>query len=222
MKTIKITFNDNSFSDEIKVKEITLKSEFDYDSEYKIRCEENNLYFKSKKEIDDFFEKTKRYNPNEFSIYFLKNENKSWGNSTFYELQSLKSLLLNFHWLQLSILNYKELDIKKMFYDEFIIDWNYNENSQNFIYLLKQSYTSDISNKKFLNKLIELNLLCKITLEIEEQVYNNYFIPLLTPGVNIEYFKSDFDNSGNITNRFWKNLLDEKSIRINNWLKNRY
>ncbi|KAF0204712.1 MAG: hypothetical protein FD170_137 [Bacteroidetes bacterium] len=222
MKRIEIIYNDNSFTEKPHVKSIYLDSKFDYKSNYKVSSEGKEIVFDSKNDIDNFFEKTKGLNPNEMSLYLLRFGYSNWEKASFYEMQSLKSILLCYHWLELSISNSEDLDVNKMFYDEFIVDWNYKINPQNTIYLLKKEYIEKEGQLIYLQRLLELNLLCKINLFIGGEPLINYFIPLLTPGVKLEYFKSNFDLHGNDSNKLWKKLLEDKSTRIGNWLKNRF
>lgn len=222
MKSIDITYNNNSFTLPPIVQEISLQSEFNYQSSYVIQSGNKVIDFKTRTDIIDFLEKIKGLNPNEISLFLLRNNYTDWNNSTFYEVQALKSLLLTFHWLDLSISNYEDLDVENIFYNEFIIDWSYHSNPQNTIYLLKKEYTSNLGFENHLQKLLELTLLCKIKLTFPHKTLDNFFIPLLTPGINAGLFKSAFDENGSKTNILWKNILNERSLRINDWLKNRF
>jgi hypothetical protein len=222
MKRINITYNDNSFTQSPSIKNIFLEGTFVYPSNFIIKSGETTTSFNSRDNLISLFEKTKGLNPNELQLYLLKNGFENWENSSFYEIQALKSILLCFHWMDLSISNEEDLDINKVLYNEFIIDWNYQINPQNSIYLLQKKYTQEEKYIHKLNKLLEINLLCKITITTEKQCFNNYFIPLLTPGVNVDYYKNKSDLNGIETNNLWRLLLKEKSIRINYWLKNRF
>ena len=222
MKRINIAYNDNSFTQGPSIKNISLEGTFIYPSSFTIKSGQTTITFNTRNKLNHLFEKTRGLNPNEFQLYLLKNGFASWENSSFYEMQALKSILLCFHWMDLSISNENDLDIDKVLYDEFIIDWNYQVNPQNAIYLLQKKYTQHEKYNNQLKRLLELNLLCKITISIDQEHLDNYFIPLLTPGVKLEYYKNDSDLSGIETNNLWKTLLKEKSRRINYWLKNRF
>ena len=89
--------------------------------------------------------------------FYERNYNK-WANANFYEQQAFKSLVLIYHWLELSLSNPNDLDVRNNLYNEFIVDWNYTPGSQNTIYLISENNVNNDINITLLNQLVKLNL----------------------------------------------------------------
>ncbi|KFF22916.1 hypothetical protein [Chryseobacterium sp. JM1] len=222
MNKIEINYNIESFSSKeynnghIKIQ--IAKNVFE-----KISLESNveNIVFENRFELVSLFEKIRGTDTNSLTIKFYEKKFFKWAKANFYEQQAFKSLLLIYTWLELSLMNPNDLDIKKGFFNEFIIDWNFKPQSQHSIYLLNESVIIP-NNFIYLDKLLELNLLNRIEITLEDKILKNYFIPLLTPGVSLEYFISDFDKNGQKTQRLWKQILKDRDYRIQTWVNNRF
>lgn len=216
MIKIEIIFNSNSFKEDYNEKKIILESS----ENLNIFSDIENISFNNRNELKSLFDNVKGTDTNSLKVVFYEKNLIKWANAKYYEQQALKSMGLIYDWLELGLLNPDDIDISKNFFNEFIIDWNYKPGNQNSLYLIDSRYTQNLKNIDSLNKLVQLNLLCKVILN--NGAYENYFIPLMTPGVPIEYFKTAKDLSGNATQKIWKNLLSERSLRIDSWLKNRF
>lgn len=222
MQKIKIIFNRESFKEPFKEDEITLISSFQYNDKITIQSNIEDIIFKNRNDLINFFDRTRGSSINNLKIRFYEEGFIKWAHANFYELQSFKSLLLLYKWLELGLTDYENITIKKNFYNDFVVDWNYTPSLQNTIYLIDEKYINDSKNRDLLHVLLKLNLLCKIILSTNTKEYINYFIPLLTPGVPLEYFKSKNDSTGINANRLWKELLKDRDIRLNTWVKNRF
>ncbi|MBB4801667.1 hypothetical protein ACHRV1_25040 [Flavobacterium aquidurense] len=222
MQNITVTFNKESFNRDSVTDSIKLCSTFKYDDPIEIHSSIQNLNFKNRNELIAVFEKIRGTEVNDLKLKFFELDYREWALANFYEQQAFKSLVLIYHWLELSLSNPHDLDVKTNLYNEFIVDWNYTPRVQNTIYLINENYIIDSGNKPLLEKLVDVNLLCRINIVTELEQLTNYFIPLLTPGVSIEYLKSNSDSDGSKTNKLWKTLLNERNKRINNWVTNRF
>lgn len=222
MQNIKVTFNKESFNTDSIIDSIKLCSSFKYDDPIEIESSVQNLNFNNRNELIAVFEKIRGAEANDLKLKFFELDYREWARANFYQQQAFKSLVLIYHWLELSLSNPKDLDVKTNLYNEFIVDWNYTPRVQNTIYLINENYTIDSENKPLLEKLVDVNLLCRINIVTELKELTNYFIPLLTPGVSTEYLKSKSDFDGSKTNKLWKTLLNERNKRINNWVTNRF
>lgn len=222
MTEIEILFNTESYISEYIEGSIKLRSTFKYNEKIEIQSKIENISFENRNELMKLFEKLRGCATNNLKLKFYENNYLKWANANFYEQQTFKSLVLIYHWLELSLSNPEDLDVKNNFYNEFIIDWNYTPSYQNTIYLISEKYNKNPETLKLLNSLVKVNLLCKIQITTNSETYSNYFIPLLTPGVPIDYYKTEFDKDGLKTYELWKNLLKEKDIKIKNWVTNRF
>ncbi|MGG7469663.1 hypothetical protein ACVVIH_04000 [Chryseobacterium arthrosphaerae] len=222
MQKIKIIFNKESFKEPFKEEEITLISSFQYNDKITIQSNIEDITFKNKNELTDFFNRIRGSDINNLKLKFYEEKFIKWAHADFYEQQTFKSLLLLYKWLEPGLTGHENTNIKRNFYNEFVVDWNYTPTIQNTIYLIDEKYMADVKNTELLNVLLKLNLLCKIILSTNTKDYINYFIPLLTPGVPLEYFKSNNDSTGMNANRLWKELLKDRDIRLNTWIKNRF
>ncbi len=222
MTEIEITFNSGSYISTYIEDSIKLKSSFKHNEKIQIESKIENIVFENRYDLLQLFEKLRGCDNNNLKLKFYENNYLKWANANFYEQQTFKSLVLIYHWLELSLANPEDLDIKKNFYNEFIVDWNYTPGLQNTIFLIPENYIKNIETKKFLNNLVKVNLLCRVTITNHKETFQNYFIPLLTPGVPIEYYKTEFDIDGIKTFELWKKLLKDKDIRIKNWVTNRF
>lgn len=222
MKKIEITYNTESFNSR-EYSEGFVRLNFTEDSREKFDLESNveNIVFKNRFELVSLFEKVRGTDTNSLKLKFYENRLLKWAEANFYEQQAFKSLLLIYTWLELSLMNPDDLDIKKGFFNEFVVDWNFKPQSQQTIYLLNES-TVTPDNNKYLERLLQLNLLNKIEIIFENKNFKNYFIPLLTPGVSLEYFISNFDSTGHKTQRLWKQILKDRDYRIQTWVTNRF
>lgn len=216
MIKIEIIFNSNSFSEDYIERKIILESS----NRINIISDVENITFDNRRELMSLFDNVKGTDTNSLKVVFYEKNLIKWANATYYEQQALKSMGLLYDWLELGLSNPDDIDVSKNIYNEFIVDWNYKPGNQNSLYLIDKKYTNSFSKINSLNKLVELNLLCKVILNNGD--YENYFIPLMTPGVPFEYFKTNTDKSGSATQKIWKDLLRERSIRIDSWLKNRF
>lgn len=225
MQKIEILFNKASFQEQFEEEEIVLMSSFQHNDTITIRSNVEDIVFKNRNDIADFFDGIRGTHTNNLQIKFYERGFKEWANANFYEQQSFKSLLLLYKWLENSLSNEiitVNIGIKKNFYNEFVVDWNYTPNFQNTIYLIDEKYINDYKNIELLDVLLKLNLLCKVNLSTKTKEYSNYFIPLLTPGVPLEYFKSKNDSTGLSANKLWKELLKDREIRLSTWVTNRF
>jgi len=222
MSKIEIRFNSESFNSEFVEESLKLISSFKYNEIIKIESPIQDIVFRDRNELLALFEGIRGSDINSLKIKFYEHNYIKWANANFYEQQAFKTIVLIYHWLELSMANPNDLDIKTNLFNEFIVDWNYTPGNQNTIYLIAENYNKDPETVKLLDKLVKVNLLSKLTVEINNYSYSNYFIPLLTPGVPLEFFKSSFDINGINTNKLWKNLLRDREIRVKNWFNNRF
>ena len=222
MQNVTVTFNKESFTIDSIIDSIKLCSTFKYDDPIEIHSSVQNLNFNNRNEFLEVFEKIRGAKVNDLKLKFFELDYREWARANFYEQQAFKSLVLIYHWLELSLLNPNDLDVKMNLYNEFILDWNYTPGVQNTIYLINENYTIDSENKPLLEKLVDVNLLCRINITTELKELTNYFIPLLTPGVSIEYLRSKSDSDGSKTNKLWKTILNERNKRMSNWVTNRF
>lgn len=222
MMKIEITFNKESYISDYLEETITMISSFKYNEEIKILSSVDEIIFSNRKELIDLFEQLRGTDNESLKLKFYENNLIKWAKANFYEQQAFKSLMLIYHWLELALGNPGDLDVKKNFYNEFIVDWNYRPGFQSTIFLLPEKYSKDSKKQQLLNNLISINLLCKIKIHKTDEVIENYFIPILTPGVPIDYYKTNFDPDGLKSYNLWKELLDHRNYRIKSWVDNRF
>jgi len=222
MIKIEIIFNKESYISQYQEEIITMSSSFKYNEEIKITSSFDEIVFSNRKQLIDLFEQLRGTDNEVLKLKFYENNLLNWAKANFYEQQTFKSLVLIYHWLELALGNPNDLDVKKNFYNEFIVDWNYRPGFQNTIFLLPEKYVKDSTKIQLLNNLITVNLLCKIKIYRVNDVIENYFIPILTPGVPIDYYKNDFDPEGLKSYNLWRELLADRDYRIKSWTDNRF
>lgn len=222
MEKVTITFNKEPFNKNYDEENIELQSSFKYNDKIFIKSKIENIEFSDRSDLINLFEKIRGTDVNSLKLKFYERNYNKWANANFYEQQAFKSLVLIYHWLELSLSNPNDLDVRNNLYNEFIVDWNYTPGSQNTIYLISENNVNNDINITLLNQLVKLNLLCKIIVTINKKELQNYFIPPLTPGIPLKYFKSEYDLNGLNTNKLWKNLLKERDLKIKNWVTNRF
>lgn len=222
MARIEIIFNRESFNKPYKEEIVSLVRTSKPKEIFKIDSKIEPIILNSRTELISLFEKIRGCETNNLKLKFLEIKYNKWANAGYYEQQAFKSLLLIYHWLELSLVNPDDLDVSKNLFDEFIVDWNYTPDFQNTLYLIEQKHSANKETVDLLNVLVEKNLLCKLKIFVQNKNYLNYFIPLMTPGVSAVQMQSKFDNSGHKTNELWQLLLKEKNLRIKNWVNNRF
>lgn len=222
MIKIEIIFNKESYLSQYQEESIIMTSTFKYNDEIKITSPIDEIVFSNRKKLIDLFEQLRGTDNEGLKLKFYENNLLKWARANFYEQQAFKSLVLIYHWLELALENPNDLDVKKNFYNEFIVDWNYSPKFQNTIFLLPEKYTKQSKKEQFLNNLVAANLLCKINIYRVNDIIENYFIPALTPGVPIDYYKTDFDPDGLKSYNLWKELLNDRDYRIKSWINNRF
>jgi hypothetical protein len=222
MTNIEIIFNKESYIANYVEESIKLISSFKYNEEIKIESIIEDIIFPNRHELIKLFEKLRGSDNSNLKLKFYESNLMKWANANFYEQQSFKSLVLIYHWLELALSNPEDLDVKKNLYNEFIVDWNFSPGFQNTIFLIPEKYLQKSDQVNLLDNLVTVNLLCKIIITNKKTRYVNYFIPLLTPGVPIDYYKTEFDKDGLKSHELWKSLLEDRDIRIKNWVNNRF
>jgi hypothetical protein len=137
------------------------------------------------------------------------------------EINLLKALFLIYNWIELPMTDPIEMNLEQRIYDDFIIDYTGKPESQEDVYFIDKKHITSANLPK-IQRLIDLNLLVKATIEVGNNNYETYFIPLLKPGIPKKYFETEFDISGVETNNLWKSILFDRDLRIKNWINNRY
>ncbi len=147
----------------------------------------------------------------------------SFFNKSLTEVSLFKALFLIYNWVEIAFTDAYAVSIGSKIYNEFIIDYNNQVGSQQDIYFIRKELITN-SNKIYLNKLIEVNLLVKLNM-LGGDTFGNfetYFIPLIKPGVSRDYFTSQQDPTGEKSYTFWKKILADRDARLNSWMKNRF
>jgi len=230
MIKLKVSGNKHSFQlyEKVELINIELKSNFKTTPNSPITISYNNshLTFENRKHIIRFIKEIRgggkdkliltltRFKANNEFIATIENKKTT-------EIGLIKSIFLIYHWIELYVSNPKDLDVKKQIFDEFIIDWTNQPESQNDIYFIKEKHITKV-NIRMINRLVELNLLASFKIIYPEG--NNiqaYFIPLIKPGVSKEHFKSLQDETGNENYNFWKTILEDRDKRITKWINTR-
>ncbi|KAF2340799.1 hypothetical protein [Flavobacterium tistrianum] len=137
------------------------------------------------------------------------------------EIELIKSVFLIYGWLDLLFKSPYDQRIESLIYNQFLVDLTNKIEPQKDIYFIDKKY-DDKKYHHFINRLIDLNLLAKITITSQGQNYNSYYIPLTKPGIGKEEFKTVGDEKGEKTHELWKRILFERDQRLTNWIKNRY
>lgn len=150
----------------------------------------------------------------EFSNSFLmKNEIES---------SLFKSLFLIYYWIEIAFTDPYAVSLPSKIYDQFILDSASIPGPQPDIYFLRYDRITN-KNQPYIDRLVELNLLAKISFTGTPLGENSsYFIPLLKPGVSRTNFNNSRDMQGNETYHFWKQILDDRDYRLHSWIKNRF
>jgi hypothetical protein len=136
------------------------------------------------------------------------------------ELGLMKSLFLIYHWVELPLMNPADLDVNNNIYNEFIVDWSNQPEPQKDIYFIDKKYINT-NNQKYINKLVEFNLLACLTIERSESIIKSYFIPLVKPGLSRNNYQSEIDPTGSETYSLWKVFLEDRNNKIDTWLRKR-
>jgi hypothetical protein len=142
-------------------------------------------------------------------------------NATPQEIGLIKSLLLIYRWTEYALSQDNLNTIRKSLFDEFIIDYSGKPEVQKDLYFISDRYGRS-EYKPLIEKLIDINLLAKISVKHNQISIQNYFTPLLKPGVPRELFKSEQDPKGIKTYNIWKMILNDRDYKINNWFSNRW
>lgn len=138
------------------------------------------------------------------------------------EVSLFKSIFLIYYWVSIAFTDPYAISIDSKVYDEFIVDYNNKLGSQPDIYFIKHGLISS-STQPYLDRLVELNLLVKLSLGNKVLGHKtSYFIPLIKPGVSREYFTNKFDIHGDKTYGLWKEILNDRDTRLRYWSKNRF
>lgn len=222
MSKIEIVFNRGSYITDYDEESIVMTSSFKYNELIKIESNVDTITFNNRLELDNLFEKLRGSDNDNLKLRLFQNNLVKWANANFYQQQAFKCLVLIFNWLELALGNPQDLDVSKNFYDEFVVDWNFRPGFQNTIFLLPEKYIRSTDTIKLLDNLVTVNLLLRINIVTPVAEYKNYFIPLLTPGVPLDYHKSDNDPDGTKSFNLWKQLLKDRDIRIKSWVDNRF
>ena len=65
-----------------------------------------------------------------------------------------------------------------------------------------------------IEKLIDVNLLCRINISIGDVGFENYFLPFLKPGVSINYLATENNPTGYPVLDFLNSILEKRELRI--------
>ncbi len=137
------------------------------------------------------------------------------------EIGLLKSVLLIYNRIESSMSDPIEMKLEKQIFNDFIIYYSEKVGAQEDVCFIDKKHIND-SNLSKIQRLMDLNLLVRLDVDIEQIKYNSYFIPLIKPGIPLEYFKTEFDKSGKKTHQLWKQILFDRNSQISSWAKNRY
>ncbi len=116
--------------------------------------------------------------------------------------------------------NTKPLVIEDYLFDEFVLDYTGKAGTQKDIYLLPQNFLTSEENKLIV-QLMNLNLISRVTLVVNHLQKENYFVSLLKPGRNPDYYKSNIDPTGNLTIALWNKILYARDKRIKKFVEGR-
>ncbi len=137
------------------------------------------------------------------------------------ESSLLKSIFLIYNWIELPLTAPEDLNLKEKLSDEFVVDWTNQPEPQKDIYFIDEKRCIS-DNQSSINKLIDLNLLARLEITVNNKLLVSYFIPLYKPGVSRELFITASDTRGNTTYNLWQQILNERNIRISKWVNNRF
>ena len=121
MPNIEIVFNRTSFSEIYAEESLKLVSSFKLNDPIQIFSHVQNMQFNNRNELIALFERIRGADINSLQKIFFTNNYIKWTNANIYEQQAFKSLVLIYHWLELSISNPSDLDVRKNLYNEFIV-----------------------------------------------------------------------------------------------------
>jgi len=148
-------------------------------------------------------------NPNYYNrIEYLKN-------ASLQELGLIKSIFIIYPWIEHQIDNISTSKIESYIYDEFTLDYSSKLGPQKDIYFLEKKYINEYYAKN-LEYLIEVNLLCKLEIEVDDKNWKTYFIPIIKPGVKEQVFR---DSNQVKTYEIWKAIIRDRNIRIHQFVK---
>lgn len=231
MTQLKIRGNKESYqlTKKIDYCEICLSGQFDFTSNTKISFsyDNQNLSFENRNQLFKFSEEIRGLSLDKLILTFSKYGFESsfinnLSNKKSTEIGLLKSIFLIYHWIDLPLTNPTDLELEKQLFNEFVIDWTNQPESQKDIYFIDKRHITE-TNMPYIQKLMDLNLLASFTITLQDKEnFSTYFIPLIKPGVSRENFITEFDTKGDKTYSFWKNILKDRDIRISNWINNRF
>lgn len=102
----------------------------------------------------------------------------------------LKATLLLYLWCESAIVTQNPSALYDLLYDEFILDYTGTVGPQNHVYFLPQSLTKE-ETKNAREKLYELSILSRLTVQFDKESLCTYFTPLRLPMVGIHSFETD-------------------------------
>lgn len=138
------------------------------------------------------------------------------------EIGLLKSIFSIYYWIDSQLINIERTEFENQFFNQFVIDWRNQLDTQNDIYFISRKYVNE-KNKPFIKRLMDINLLASFEVNVKENFQiTTYFIPLIKPGVSRENFETENDSTGDKTYSLWKNILSDRDIRITNWINMRF
>ena len=208
--------------------ELSLEGDFSFMSENRIqfnygkRC----FSFKNRNDLFQLTEKTKGASLDRIVLELMDTEVdnefiKELAHKSKLEIGLLKALFLIYNWVELPMTDPITLQLKSRIYDDFVIDYSGKPEIQKDIYFIKEENLTE-NNRKYIDRLQDLNLLAKTIIDTNSKQYETYFIPLIKVGVSKSNFKSDFDKDGSKTYKFWSEILDQRDKRIKYWITNRF
>ena len=137
------------------------------------------------------------------------------------EIELIKSLFLIYDSLELIFKSPYDQRIENLVYDQFIIDYTNKPEKQKDIYFIDKSFIKE-NNLNSLHRLMDLNLLAKLSVCSNNKTYETFYIPLTKPGAKEEEFSVDGDSSGVKTYNLWKDILSFRDAKMRNWINKRY
>ncbi|MGZ4041649.1 MAG: hypothetical protein ACXVNM_01185 [Bacteroidia bacterium] len=230
MAEIIIRGNKESYllSSRIEYLEIKLVGDFDYISKTPIQFHYGNtvLPFENRNALFKFAEDTRGSSSDKLILLlnkynFDQNFIKSLTDKKVTEIGLLKAIFLIYNWIELPLNSPADLNLRKQISDEFVVDWTNEPESQKDIYFINERHVNEY-NSSSIQKLIELNLLVALNIKTLDITLQSYFIPLIKPGIPRELFETPVDPKGTKTHNLWQQILQERNIRISNWVNNRF
>ena len=228
MTEIKITGNKESYqlTRQVNYLEIKLVGDFDFNANTPIIFSygDFNYSFNNRHTLFQFAEEMRGANFNKLLLMFLNRgmNIQNLTNNKAIENSLLKSIFLIYHWIELPLTSPFELNLKKQLHNEFIVDWTNQPEPQKDIYLIDEKYCIE-KNQTSLNKLVDLNLIARLNVTtLNGTIFTSYFIPLVKPGVSRELFATASDTLGNWAYNLWQQILQDRNIKLSNWVNNRF